>query len=81
MAWFEGAGVGAAAARLIKTDHQGSVIALTDWSGTGNAPHQHYTFRPGTLESPATARSPTADPMQTQFQGRETETCIKGVSC
>jgi len=33
MAWFEGAGVGAAAARLIKTDHQGSVIALTDWSG------------------------------------------------
>jgi RHS repeat-associated protein len=33
MAWFEGAGVGDAAAKLIKTDHQGSVVALTDWNG------------------------------------------------
>ena len=33
LAWFEGAGVGEGAARLIKTNHQGSVIALTDWWG------------------------------------------------
>ena len=33
MAWFEGASVDAGVAKLIKTDHQGSVIALTDWNG------------------------------------------------
>ncbi len=33
MAWFEGASVDATVARLIKTNHQGSVIALTDWYG------------------------------------------------
>ncbi len=33
MAWFEGSGVSDGAARLIKTNHQGSVIALTDWGG------------------------------------------------
>lgn len=33
MAWFEGSGVSDSAARLIKTNHQGSVIALTDWNG------------------------------------------------
>jgi RHS repeat-associated protein len=33
MAWFEGASVDASVAKLIKTDHQGSIIALTDWNG------------------------------------------------
>ena len=33
MAWFEGTGVADSAAKLIKTNHQGSVIALTDWYG------------------------------------------------
>lgn len=33
MAWFEGASVDASVAKLIKTNHQGSVVALTDWSG------------------------------------------------
>lgn len=33
MAWFEGASVDASVAKLIKTNHQGSVIALTDWNG------------------------------------------------
>jgi RHS repeat-associated protein len=33
MAWFEGASVDTNVAKLIKTNHQGSVIALTDWSG------------------------------------------------
>lgn len=33
LAWFEGAGVDSSVAKLIKTNHQGSVIALTDWNG------------------------------------------------
>lgn len=33
MAWFEGASVDASVAKLIKTNHQGSVSALVDWSG------------------------------------------------
>ncbi len=33
MAWFEGPSVDASVAKLIKTNHQGSVIALTDWNG------------------------------------------------
>jgi RHS repeat-associated protein len=33
LAWFEGASVDASVAKLIKTNHQGSVVALTDWSG------------------------------------------------
>lgn len=33
MAWFEGASVDPSVAKLIKTNHQGSVVALTDWSG------------------------------------------------
>jgi len=33
MVLFEGAGVGDAAAKLIKSNHQGSVVALTDWNG------------------------------------------------
>lgn len=33
VAWFEGAGVDTSVAKLIKTNYQGSVIALTDWSG------------------------------------------------
>jgi RHS repeat-associated protein len=34
MAWFEGASVDPNVAKLIKTNHQGSVIALVDWNGT-----------------------------------------------
>ncbi len=33
MAWFEGASVDPSVAKLIKTNHQGSVTALVDWSG------------------------------------------------
>ena len=33
LAVFEGSGVADSAARLVKTNHQGSVIALTDWNG------------------------------------------------
>jgi RHS repeat-associated protein len=33
MAVFEGSGVADSAARLVKTNHQGSVVALTDWNG------------------------------------------------
>jgi RHS repeat-associated protein len=33
LAWFEGAGVADGVAKLIKTNHQGSVVALTDWNG------------------------------------------------
>lgn len=33
MAWFEGASVDRSGAKLIKTNHQGSIIALTDWNG------------------------------------------------
>ena len=33
LAWFEGASVDASVAKLIKTNHQGSVVALTDWNG------------------------------------------------
>ncbi|NJS14219.1 MAG: RHS repeat-associated core domain-containing protein [Sphingopyxis sp.] len=37
LAWFEGSGVADAAAKLVKTNHQGSVIALTDWNGNMQA--------------------------------------------
>lgn len=33
MAWFEGSSVDSSVAKLIKTNHQGSVVALTDWNG------------------------------------------------
>lgn len=33
MAWFEGSSVSPSVAKLIKTNHQGSVVALTDWFG------------------------------------------------
>lgn len=33
MAWFEGASPDPNFAKMIKTNHQGSVIALTDWNG------------------------------------------------
>jgi RHS repeat-associated protein len=33
MAWFEGASVDTNVAKMIKTNHQGSVIALTDGQG------------------------------------------------
>jgi RHS repeat-associated protein len=33
MAWFEGASIDPSVAKLIKTNHQGSVTALVDWSG------------------------------------------------
>ncbi|CAN1504049.1 Rhs repeat-associated core [Sphingomonadaceae bacterium] len=33
LAVFEGSGVADSAARLVKTNHQGSVVALTDWNG------------------------------------------------
>ena len=33
MVWFEGSGVASSTAKMLKTNHQGSVIALTDWNG------------------------------------------------
>ena len=33
MVWFEGSGVASSTAKMLKTNHLGSVIALTDWNG------------------------------------------------
>ena len=41
MAVFEGAGVADSAARLVKTNHQGSVVALTDWNGNLTAKNSY----------------------------------------
>ena len=58
---------------------EGSVVGKSDGSGTGNAPHQHYTYRPGTPSNPATASTPKVDPMKTQFKDMpQKEVCVKG---
>ncbi|NRB25620.1 MAG: peptidoglycan DD-metalloendopeptidase family protein, partial [Shewanella sp.] len=58
---------------------EGSTIGQSDGSGTGNAPHQHYTYREGTTSSPATATTPKVDPMKTQFKNMpKQEVCVKG---
>lgn len=57
---------------------EGSVIGTSDGSGTGNAPHQHYTYRIGTQKKPATQSTPKVDPMTTQFKNKpQKEICIK----
>ena len=58
---------------------EGSVIGTSDGSGNGNAPHQHYTYRPGTTENPATRTTGQVDPMKTQFKDMpKEEVCVKG---
>ena len=56
---------------------EGQKIGSSDGSGTGNAPHQHYTYRPGTSEKPATMGTSKEDPMKTQFKDKVEETCRK----
>jgi len=42
----------------------GDLVATSDGSGIGTAPHLHYTYRPGSFLAPATLKSPVVDPMQ-----------------
>lgn len=57
---------------------EGSTIGVSDGSGTGNAPHQHYTYRIGTPSNPATQSTVTVDPMTTQFKNMpKNEICTK----
>ena len=58
---------------------EGSTIGQSDGSGTGNAPHQHYTYREGTPSNPATSATPKVDPMKTQFKNMpKQDVCVKG---
>lgn len=57
MAWFEGASVDSSVAKLIKTNHQGSVIALTDWNGNLTNINSYDEWGiPGTVTQPNTGR-------------------------
>ena len=57
---------------------EGSTIGSSDGSGTGNAPHQHYTYREGSPCNPATESTPKSDPMTTQFKNMpKNEVCVK----
>lgn len=47
---------------------RGQVIGTSDGSGRLTAPHLHYTYRPGTLQSPADPSTPPVDPMQSQLK-------------
>lgn len=57
---------------------EGNEIGESDGSGT-NEPHQHYTYRPGTVEAPATTDTTPVDPITTQFEDKpDSEVCEKG---
>jgi murein DD-endopeptidase MepM/ murein hydrolase activator NlpD len=47
---------------------RGQKIATSDGSGRITAPHLHYTYKPGTVESPATKKTKPADAMKNQFK-------------
>jgi murein DD-endopeptidase MepM/ murein hydrolase activator NlpD len=49
---------------------RGERIGTSDGSGRITAPHLHYTYRPGTLRTPASEKTQTADPMTTQLKRR-----------
>lgn len=58
-----------------RTVVRGQVIGTSDGSGRLTAPHLHYTYRPGTLATPAAPSTPPVDPMRSQLrryaEGRE----------
>lgn len=47
---------------------RGQVIGTSDGSGRVTAPHLHYTYRPGTVATPADPSTAPVDPMQTQLK-------------
>lgn len=47
---------------------RGEVIGRSDGSGRLTAPHLHYTYRPGTLATPADPATPPVDPMRSQLR-------------
>lgn len=57
-----------AALREGATVTRGQVIGRSDGSGRVTAPHLHYTYRPGTLQSPANPSTTPVDPMQSQLK-------------
>ncbi len=46
------------------------VIGFSNNSGKTTGPHLHYTYRPGTMDTPATLSTPPVNPMTTQFGDR-----------
>ncbi|WP_331487846.1 peptidoglycan DD-metalloendopeptidase family protein [Luteimonas endophytica] len=51
----------------------GYPIGSSDGSGRITGPHLHYTYRPGTSDTPATTATKPVDPVQTQLKDREIE--------
>ena len=49
----------------------GYPIGNSDASGRITGPHLHYTYRPGTTDSPATPATKPVDPVTTQLKDRE----------
>jgi murein DD-endopeptidase MepM/ murein hydrolase activator NlpD len=47
---------------------RGQVIGRSDGSGRLTAPHLHYTYKPGSVQTPAQPSTAPEDPMQTQLK-------------
>jgi RHS repeat-associated protein len=49
----------------------GQVIGKSDGSGRATGAHLHYTYRPGSTQSPATTATKPVDPVKTQLKDKD----------